>query len=75
MTQIAHRSSAVVTKRPDAEYTPARGDTRALNVAKSDAYPWRTDLAPDRTASGRHHTAAAETAPPPRTPINRLVVI
>lgn len=51
MNQIGHRTSAIASKRPDAEYTPASGDIRALIEAKREGYLWRTDLTPDRVAS------------------------
>ncbi|MBF0850451.1 hypothetical protein HKD27_05865 [Gluconobacter sp. R75690] len=62
MTQIAHRNSAVATKRPDAEYIPASGDLRALIEAKREGYLWRNDLTKDRIAAVRHQLAAAEAA-------------
>ncbi|MBS1103549.1 hypothetical protein JK202_11065 [Gluconobacter sp. Dm-62] len=62
MTQIAHRNSAVATKRPDAEYIPASGDLRALIEAKREGYLWRTDLTKDRIAAVRLQLAAAEAA-------------
>ncbi|MEJ5142807.1 hypothetical protein [Gluconobacter albidus] len=62
MNQIVHRTSAVASKRPDAEYTPASGDIRALISAKREGYLWRSDLTPDRIASVRQQLAAAEAA-------------
>ncbi|MFT8980314.1 hypothetical protein [Gluconobacter oxydans] len=62
MNQIVHRTSAVATKRPDAEYAPASGDIRALISAKREGYLWRTDLTPDRIAAVRQQLAAAEAA-------------
>ncbi len=62
MTQIVHRTAAIATKRPDAEYTPASGDTRALIEAKREGYLWRSDLTPARIVAVRLQLAAAEAA-------------